>query len=116
MDDNTKIAHQSKEKDIENFYKIMYGKKKMKTDKDTKNFEASYFAMCLLLPKNSFLQVVNCFGGLDKVQNDKEIKDTIARLFNVETRLISVRIYDLITRDKDILEEKRLTLNKRRDK
>lgn len=108
---DTKFAHLSKEKDIENFYKIMYGKKKILTDKDTKNFEASYFAMCLLLPKTPFLEIVNFLGGLESVNTDKEKKESIARLFNVETKLVSVRIYDLLTREKDKKEVKKLSLS-----
>ena len=64
-----------------------------------------------MVPKNNFLEIVNFLGGLESVYTDKEKKESIARLFNVETKLVSVRIYDLLTREKDKKEVKKLSLS-----
>ena len=101
MKSNNKFADRVSKKDIENFYNVMNGKKTILTKKEQEEFEASYFAMCLLIPKETFLNVVNCFGGLETVKNNPTIKAGLARLFFVEEKLINIRINDLIEQQKD---------------
>ena len=101
MGNNSKFAHILKPDALENFYKIMSGEKKVITKRDEKEWEASYFAMCLLLPKKTFLEVINVFGGMEKVRADFTLKQAIARLFYVEPKLVSIRINDLLEQQKD---------------
>ena len=101
METNNRCAHILKQQNIENFYKYMSGEKEIITNKDNEEFEASYFAMCLLLPKKAFLEVVNVFGGLEKVKKDFTTKQAIARLFFVEPKLVSIRIDDLLSRQNE---------------
>ena len=113
--DNSKFAHRTKESDIENFYKIMYGAKKIKTKKDQEDFDAWYFAMCLLLPKDPFLQMIDFLGGMNSVIKDYNKKQCIARCFNVESRLVTLRIKDILSQEKQQQEasnSKKLTNRK----
>lgn len=93
----TQFSHMSKATNIEKFYKIMSGKKRIITKKDELEFEASYFAMCLLLPKDSFLQMIEFLGGIDVVKSDYDKINCIARSFNVEYKLVEARINSLIS-------------------
>ncbi len=102
------FAHKSKESNIENFYKIMSGKKKIITKRDEYEFEASYFAMCLLLPKDFFLEMVDFLGGIEKVKTDKDNIACLARIFNVEYRLVETRINDILSQEKGQLKSKKL--------
>lgn len=100
MSNNNKFGHISKESNFDNFYKIMSGEKKIITKKDEYEFEATYFAMCILLPKDSFIPFVEFLGGLEKVKLDKDSITCLARVFNVENRLVEVRINDIISQEK----------------
>jgi len=108
MNDNSKFAHRSKISNIENFYKIMSGKKKIITKRDNYEFEASYFAMCLLLPKDSFLKMIDFLGGIEKVKSDQDSIDCLARIFNVEEQLVKVRINDIISQQKEQENKKKI--------
>lgn len=101
MENNNQYAHILKQQNIEKFYKFMSGEKEIITNKDNEEFEASYFAMCLLLPEKTFLNVINVFGGLEKVKKDFTTKQAIARLFFVEPKLVSIRIDDLLSRQNE---------------
>lgn len=103
--ENNKFAHRNKLKYLENFYKIMYGKKKIITKIDEYEYEASYFAMCLLLPKDIFMKMVDVFGGIEKVSSSKEYIAALSRLFFVEEELVKVRIKDIYS---DELEKKHI--------
>lgn len=109
MKQNKQYAHRSTISDIENFYDIMSGKKKIFTKKDVEEFEASYFAMCLLIPREYFLKFVEVFGGLEKVKLNYNDKTALARLFNVEEKLIEIRIDDLLSQEKEESEIKKLS-------
>ena len=63
MNNNNQFAHSSKESNIENFYKIMSGEKKIITKKLNMNFRQVIFAMCFLLLKDSFLKMIDIFWG-----------------------------------------------------
>ena len=115
MSDNTKFAHRSKESNIENFYKIMSGEKKIITKRDEYEFEASYFAMCLLLPKDSFLKMIEFLGGIEKVKTDEDSIACLARVFNVEHRLVETRISDIISQEKEKQKEHAKSKKLKRD-
>ncbi len=114
MSNNNKFGHISKKSNFENFYKIMSGEKKIITKKDEYEFEASYFAMCILLPKDSFIPFVEFLGGLEKVKLDKDSIDCLARVFNVESRLVEIRISDIISQEKERENSKNLSKSKRK--
>ena len=111
MKNNNKFAHRSKKSNIENFYRIMSGEKKIITKRDEAEFEASYFAMCLLLPKDFFSQMIEFLGGMDKVKSDYDSKTALARVFNVEYRLVEIRIADILSQEKQ--QEKEQSKNKK---
>ena len=106
MENSNKFAHRSRESNSENFYKIMSGEKKIITKKDEYEFEASYFAMCLLLPKNYFLKMIEFLGGIKKVKSDPDSIACIARVFNVEYKLVEARINDIISQEKEQTKRK----------
>lgn len=104
MSDNAKFAHRSKESNIENFYKIMSGEKKIITKRDEYEFEASYFAMCLL-PKDSFIKMIEFLGGIEQVKTDEDSIACLACVFNVEHRLVETRISDIVSQEKEQKKE-----------
>jgi len=95
---NRQFAHLTKIKDIENFYKIMTGEKKILTKKDKLEWEANYFAMCLLLPRQLFMNLVEFLGGIEFVKNNYDAKCCLSRIFFVEYRLVEIRINELLER------------------
>ena len=108
MKNNNRFAHTLKKSNIENFYKIMSGEKKVITKKDESEFEASYFAMCLLIPKEFFLQMIEFLGGIEIVKSDSDRKECLARVFNVEYKLIEARISDLLSQETEQSKSKLL--------
>lgn len=106
--DNNQFARLCKEKDIENFYKIMLSEKKIISKRDEEEFEAGYFAMCLLIPKDSFLKMIDALGGIEFVKSNYEAKECLARAFFVERRLIEIRINDLLLQEKEESKTKKL--------
>lgn len=105
MRDEVRYAHRTKNSDFENFYNIMYGVREIKTKKEEQDFEACYFAMCLLLPKESFLQTIEILGGMDMVMRDFTRRQSLARFFNVEPRLVKVRMWDLLSQEEQKQQE-----------
>ncbi len=103
---NSQFAHKTTLSNIENFYKIMSGEKKIITKKDKLEWEGSYFAMCLLLPKEFFLQIIEFLGGIETVKSDRAKKACLARTFNVEYRLVETRINDLFPQEKHDTKKK----------
>lgn len=85
---------------LENFYKVMRGEKEILTERDKIEFEASYFAMCILLPEESFVKVVDSLGGVEVVKSSYENKSFISRLFKVSYELVEIRINDLLSQQK----------------
>lgn len=57
--------------------------------------ESFYMAMCLLLPKESFLREVDELGGLSIVIADYDSKEILANKFRVEKGLVDLRIREL---------------------
>lgn len=112
MNNDKTFAHKSKNSDIENFYKIINGKKKFISKRDEYEFEASYFAMCLLLPKDYFLKMIDLCGGIEKVKTDKDTIAYLANIFNVENRLVEARIKTIITEQTETKNNKKLTRTK----
>lgn len=92
----SKYGHRLQNADTEKLFRVMLDKRKIRTKKEQEEFEAGYFALCLLLPKDDFLKIVDVFGGIDVVKDNDEIQSAIARLFNVEKILVKIRIKYLI--------------------
>lgn len=114
MKNINQYSHKTNESYIDNFYKIMSGEKKLITKRDEEEFEASYFAMCILLPKEAFLQMIDFLGGMESVKSNTNSKKCLARVFNVEYRLVETRINDLLSQEKQ--QEKDKSRNKKRKK
>lgn len=110
-ENNSKFAHILKQDVLENFYKIMSGEKKVITKNDEEKWEAGYFAMCLLLPKKTFLEIIDVLGGIEKVKSDFTLKQAISRLFYVEPKLVSIRIQDLLSKQKTDIKESKVLKN-----
>lgn len=88
------------------FYDVMLYGKQIESVKEKEEIEASYFAMCLLLPSKEFDLVVNSYGGLEEAYKDhKKIKE-IANRFFVEEELVRCRIVDKLSDDKEETEWK----------
>ncbi len=103
----TQYAHKSLDKDINKFCDFMYGRKTPKTKRDIENYEASYFAMCLLLPEELLLEtsIVLC-GSLKAVLENVDYFNSIAALFNVEPWLLKLRIDNILaSEDYETLEQ-----------
>ncbi len=93
-----RYAHIAKEKDKSLFFDYMFNDRKLKTEKEKKEVEASFFAMCLLLPKELFTNIANAVGGLEVVYKEPE---SVARFFLVEDILVRARAKDLMDREKE---------------
>ena len=65
--------------------------------------EANYFAMCLLMPKNDLLKLINEIGGFEEVKKGVNIS-ALARIFNVPDELMLIRIKEI---EDEIIEEER---------
>ena len=63
------------------FYDVILCDRKIKNESEKEDFEASYFAMCLLLPKEPFLDTVNYLGGIDECYKNNNIKDVTLKLY-----------------------------------
>lgn len=105
MTEINELAHRTKAWDIDDFYRAIYGVKEITTEREKMDFEAWYFAMCLLLPKESFLQKVELLGGMNAVISDSVKKNLLARFFKVEPRLVMVRIKDILSQQEHQTEE-----------
>lgn len=92
------------------FYDVMLCDRKIKNETEKEEVEASYFAMCLLLPRELFLEAVNYLGGIDECYKINNI-EALSRLFRVEDKLVRVRLKDLSA----ILESEEQTNTKNLD-
>lgn len=90
-----KYAHIYKTKDRNLFFNHMLYGKKILSKKEKEEVEASYFAMCLLLPEEPFKQLASMVGGLEAAF---EHPDKIAHFCDVEPLLVKVRAKDLMER------------------
>ena len=93
-----KYAHIAKEKDRSLFFDYIFNDKKLKTKEEQAEVEASFFAMCLLLPQQLFTNIANAVGGLEAVYEEPE---AVARFFLVEDILVRARAKDLMDRKKE---------------
>ena len=98
---NSQYAHELTTKKFAKLYSLLLENKKIITKKVQEEWESAYFAMCLLIPKDSLLKVVEIFGGLEKVLNDYQLLSAISRLYNVEEQLMEIRIKDLLKNDRE---------------
>ena len=54
-------------------YSYLLGNNKLKLNKKQKeDADATYFAICILIPRKSFLHVVNVLGGINNVFRNRE--------------------------------------------
>lgn len=92
------------------FYDVMLCDRNIKSKEEKEDVEASYFAMCLLLPEKAFMNIVNSFGGIDESYKEDNVR-TLARIFRVEKKLIRVRLKDLAskTNEKSDLDNSNVT-------
>lgn len=90
-----KYGHIYKTKDRNLFFDHMLCGKKLLSKKEKEEIEASYFAMCLLLPEESFKQLASMVGGLEEAFVNP---DKIAHFCDVEPLLVQVRAKDLLER------------------
>lgn len=76
-------------------------------DEETKKeAEAYYFAICLLVPKESFIKVLDYYGGLDIVSISTIKKEKIAKHFKVPVDIINLRLCELkLKEDKKLHDE-----------
>ena len=96
-DNNGKFARRDTVDSMNLFYDVMLCDRTIRTEEEKKEIEASYFAMCLLLPKETFLQSVNILGGFDECYKMEKIT-LLSNIYGVEKRLIRVRLKDLKSR------------------
>lgn len=85
---------------METFYKFMSGEKKILTEEEKLEFETSYFAMCILLPEESFLKIIDLLGEIEVMKSSYENKSFIAQKFKVSYDLVEIRINDLLLQQK----------------
>lgn len=102
---NVYFAHVGKVCDFYKFRCWMYGAIEAANEEEQKNFEAYYFAMCLLLPKEAFMREVNSLGGLKTVLCDNDKIYRISKIFKVEIPLVKVRINDFIKQQEEMEKE-----------
>ena len=104
------MIYANKDNDINliDFYNKLIGKEKIETVKDKNEFEVNYFAMCLLLPKNSFLEKLIYFIKINNKLNNKTI-DLLSTFFSVPNVIVLARIYSLKEEIKK--QEKNFTTN-----
>lgn len=102
---NYNFAHKGKICDFYKFRCWMYGAIEAANEEEQKNFEAYYFAMCLLLPEEAFMREVNSLGGLKTVLCDDDKIYRISKIFKVEIPLVKVRINDFIKQQEKMENE-----------
>ena len=71
--------------------------------------KACYFTMCLLLPKENFLNDVKSLGGFNIVRSSREKLEFLAKKYKVETTLVYLRLEDLQSREEKIEEKQKGT-------
>lgn len=104
MDKKELYAQRDIEGSLNLFYDVMLCGRKVKTKKEQKDVDASYFAMCILIPEKKFKDIIKLLGGIEKCYNEENI-DILSKIFKVEKRLLLVRL-------KTLSEEKKKSMNK----
>ncbi len=105
QDSFSKFARRDTYDSISLFYNVILYDRKIKTLEEKEEIEASYLAMCLLLPTEEFDLVIKSFGGLESVYKDHRKVEIIAKIFNVEEQLVRCRIKERMNDEKDLLSE-----------
>ena len=91
----SKFAHRLACEPMDLFYECEVLGREIKTQEELESIESSYFAMQLLIPDKRFMKIINTKkGGLSDWTNKEDIK-TLSRIFNVEPRLIEIKIVDI---------------------
>ena len=70
QDSFSKFAKRDTYDSISLFYDVILYGRKIKTLEEKEEIEASYFAMCLLLPTEEFDLVIKSFGGLESAYKE----------------------------------------------
>lgn len=79
------------------FYDVMVNGRKITCEFERESFEASYFAMCLLIPEETFKEALNLIHGrLEGSYIDAEKIELLSSIFNVEENLIVCRIISMM--------------------
>ena len=86
-------------------YSYLLGNNNVKLNKKQKeDADATYFAICILMPRKSFLQVVNILGGINNVIHNKKYIYIIQRVFKVPMDAVVFRVMEFYLED---LEDKK---------
>jgi len=76
-------------------YSYLLGNNNVKLNKKQKeDAEATYFAVCLLMPRKSFLSIVNYLGGINNVIHNKKYIYVIQRIFKVPIDAVVFRVME----------------------
>lgn len=70
------------------------------TKEEEREVDCFYFAMCLLLPKESFIKKVNQMGGYLNVFNSKHYIQELSNIFLVPEEIVDLRLATLFEKDK----------------
>ena len=98
--------------DIQLFYDVMLGGRKIKNEHEKKEIEASIYAMHLLIPDSSIYGFIGYYG-LEECLKPKSL-GILSRLFMVDERLMRIRLklisdkLDKLTDIYDIVESKKV--------
>lgn len=87
------------------FCDVILHNRKIQSEEEKDDILCSYFAMYLLIPRQSFDKVVDSYGGLDKVSKDKNKIHQIAQIFQVTDNLMKCRIKDIMDDNNKDLDE-----------
>lgn len=80
-------------------YDVLVWGRKIENEEQAREFEASYMAMIMLLPDESFKQEIIKEGGLYSVQHDISKLQKISKRFNVSKKLIECKIKSIIIKN-----------------
>ena len=72
--------------------------------------EAYYFTSCLLVPKISLMKLVDSLGGLDRVLDSSFLQEIIAVKFNVQSRIINMRLCEIKASEESNNKQRKKTI------
>ena len=76
-------------------YSYLLGNNNVKLNKKQKeDADATYFAICILMPRKSFANIVNVLGGINIVIRNKEMIEIIQRIFKVPMDAVVFRVME----------------------
>lgn len=105
QDSFSKFARRDTYDSISLFYDVILYGREIKTLEEKEEIEASYLAMCWLLPTEEFDLVIKSFGGLESAYKEHRKIERIAKIFNVEEQLVRCRIKERMNDEKNLLSE-----------